>query len=148
MDPLEGFQFTVLGGSYVAPRLQLGIEQRQMLQAWCQLQTSVPDYNGEVDGGCGPLVGYACVPNGTTMCSSGGSCTVTTCDNMVLPLSPASGLCSTNGADCPCTATSCGFMLSGMGDVRFDLQLTSTLDGSVTGLAGGNVFNVHLTKGP
>lgn len=79
--PLEGFDFTVLGGTYTAPRVQMSIEQEEIWKHWCEIQTTIyPVDNGNApDGGCGTPLGYGCLPNAATMGSAGGSCAISWC---------------------------------------------------------------------
>jgi hypothetical protein len=154
---LEGFDFTVLNGTYTAPRLQLQINPGELWTQWCRLQTSYPQYNGAVsgddggggddDGGCGAIARYGCLPNvGFSEGASG--CTISSCQQ---PMSTAIdcgklSLCNGFGV-CTCTATSCSVPVPTTGGIAFDMQLSSdTLNGSETGIGGSQVLNVILTK--
>ncbi|HEY3819028.1 MAG TPA: hypothetical protein VGL81_17785 [Polyangiaceae bacterium] len=146
----EGFSFTVLGGSYAAPRLTLGLDLNELWKQWCQIQTTIyPWNNGAADGGCGPLLHYACLPNGSTQ--TGAVCSYTACDETA-PTTVDCGklaLCGGMGPDpCTCTATSCTVATPTQPGITFDMQLNAgALDGSETGI-GNSVLNVHLTKQP
>src|SRR5580704_5011175 len=148
--PPTDFAFTILNGSYMAPRLQLQANTSELWKGWCELQTKIyPWYNATAGTGCGPFVQYACLPNGVTMGGGVGSmCSVTPCDAMqpiqvdCLKLQ----LCSLSGV-CTCTATSCTVPAVTMGNIVFDTQVAAgSINGSVTGLMGNQVLNVHLTR--
>ena len=156
--PFEGFDFTVLGGTYAAPpRVQLSIGIGEVWKHWCEIQTTIyPLYalGSATDGGCGTVSGYGCLPNdvgGTRGGTGGENCTwydcayptpqSIDCGKLFLCTLGPSGICS-------CTASSCTIPipLTGPGDTAFDMQLTSgALDGSVTGL-DKSPHNVHLTR--
>ncbi|MGH7440331.1 MAG: hypothetical protein ACRENE_31950 [Polyangiaceae bacterium] len=148
----EGFAFTVVGGTYSPPRVQLSIYSKELWKQWCELQTTTyPVYSTESDGGCGALIGYACVPNGGFSGSAAG-CIVG--GPQCVDASPISvdcgkyGLCFRLDAVCTCTSASCTVSPMNPGDVAFDMQLTpGSLNGSVTGL-DTQLHNVHLTLGP
>jgi hypothetical protein len=146
--PFEGFDFTILTGTYAAPRVQLSIAQTEIWKQWCQIQTTIyPWDNGNApDGGCGTPLTYACLPNGSTM--GGANCAISWCQQQAwTPVDCGKlQLCSPAQGPCTCTATSCTLSTNSTGVVAFDMQLASgALDGSVTGI-GGSVFNVHLTN--
>jgi hypothetical protein len=146
--PFEGFDFTILTGTYAAPRVQLSIAQTEIWKQWCQIQTTIyPWDNGNAsDGGCGTPLTYACLPNGSTM--GGTSCAISWCQQQAwTPVDCGKlQLCSPTSGPCTCTATSCTLSLPSTGGVAFDMQLASgALDGSVTGL-DGQVHNVHLMR--
>jgi hypothetical protein len=147
--PLEGFEFTVIGGTYTAPRVQLSIQATELWKQWCDIQTMVyPQYNGSSTPGCGPLVGYGCLPNAATMGGTNG-CSWSSCDHP----NPTSIDCSkmflcTMGMVCTCTMTACTVPTPTKGGIAFDMQLASgSLDGSVTGV-DSQLHNVHLKQGP
>jgi len=146
---LEGFDFTVLGGTYGAPRLQLRVQPVELWKKWCELQTMIyPVDNGSAGSGCGAVIGYGCLPNVATS-QNGNNCSWTSC-NQPTPTPIDCGkllLCGQlTGGACTCTATSCTVPL-GPGGISFDMQLASgALDGSSTGIMGTNVYTVHLTK--
>jgi hypothetical protein len=150
--PLEGFEFTALGGTYTAPRVQLSIQSTEMWKQWCEIQTMIyPFDNGTNDGGCGPLIRYSCLPNGETQGGgSGTSCAFNWCQQPTL-MSVDCGklfLCFQVSV-CTCTATACTVPITTPGGIAFDMQLASgMLSGSVTGLEDQNVYNVFLTRGP
>jgi hypothetical protein len=147
--PLEGFDFTVLKGTYAAPpRVHLQVDPAEQWKQWCELQTTIyPEYNSTSDGGCGVLLGYGCLPNAVTQfgssCAWGPSCqqpavTPVDCGKLALcgPLGP-----------CECTATSCTVQVGPTGSVAFDMQLASgSLNGSTTGIERSQALNVHLTR--
>jgi hypothetical protein len=159
---LEGFNFTVLQGTYTAPRLQLQVDPQELWQKWCQIQTTIyPRYNSAGGGGdsgpepvpeggppgCGALEGYGCLPsigfsqgeNGCTWgsCQQPGS-TPVDCGKLQLCMF---------GGPCSCTATSCTVQVGPMGGLTFDMQLVGgALDGSTDGIGSQGVLNVHLTK--
>jgi hypothetical protein len=146
---LEGFDFTVLAGSYAAPRVQLSISQTEIWKRWCEIQTVIyPVDNGNApDGGCGDFLRYGCLPNATTM--FGSSCAISWCQNPAsIPVDCGKmALCGPPGV-CTCTATGCTVPPSTKGDVAFDMQAASgAMNGSVTGL-DGQLHNVHLTRSP
>lgn len=154
--PVEGFDFTVLGGTYSAPRVQLSIEQQEIWKHWCEIQTTIyPVDNGNAtpDGGCGAPLGYGCLPNAATM-GGGSSCAISWCQQPAwTPVDCGKlQLCMGLRSVCTCTATSCTIPTPSKGDIAFDMQLASgALDGSVTGLTangGSQVYNVHLKRGP
>jgi hypothetical protein len=153
----EGFDFTVLAGSYAAPRLKVSLDPNEVWKQWCGMQTVIYalDNGDNPDGGCGtPLGIYGCLPN-AGFSVMGSTCTIqwcqqptgmtVDCGKMALCLGGAAG-----GDVCTCTATSCTVPTPPMGSVAFDMQLTSgSLDGSVTGLKPpSQVYNVHLNRGP
>jgi hypothetical protein len=150
--PLEGFSFTVLSGTYMmSPRLQLQVDPRELWKQWCELQTTIyPYYNG-AQTGCGPLLGYACMPNGVTGGATGGGngCQDTPC-NQTQPIPVDCGkltLCAFGPGPCTCTSTSCTVVVGPMGSIAFDTQLVAGgINGSVTGLDNGQILSVHLTK--
>jgi hypothetical protein len=158
---LEGFEFTVLHGTYAAQRLQVQIQSTELWDQWCALQTKIyPQYAQADDGGCSATVtGYACIPS--SIASNPNTCELYTCQQ------PAGtsidcgklALCLDNGPPagpqqfrCPCTATSCAVPVATTGDIAFDMQLaTGSLNGSETGIStssvgGSQVLNVTLTK--
>jgi hypothetical protein len=135
----------------MAPRLQLQVEPNELWKQWCGLQTTIyPYYNG-AQSGCGPLLHYACLPNGATMFGTSG-CQVTPC-TQTQPIVVDCGkfyLCGSMGpSPCTCTQTSCTVVVGPTGSIAFDTQLIAGgINGSVTGLMGGQVLNVHLTRMP
>jgi hypothetical protein len=151
---LEGFAFTVLGGTYTAPRVQLSLYNNELWKQWCELQTliyAVDNGDPTSDAGpCGKFIGYGCLPNGGTMSSASG-CSVGACTTPPSSITVDCGkliLCMGGGRICSCTATSCTVPLPATGTTSFDMQLTAgALNGSVTGL-GAQLYNVHLTRGP
>jgi hypothetical protein len=146
---IEGFDFTVIGGVYAAPRLTLQIQHSEIWKKWCEIQTMIyPKYNGESDGGCGNLLGYDCLPNAATM-FGGSNCAWSSCDQpMWTPVDCGKlALCAMPGGICKCTSTSCTIPVGPMGDISFDMQLMAgALNGSTTGLQGSPALNVHLTR--
>lgn len=146
---LEGFNFTVAGGTYAAPRVQTHIESNELWSQWCALQTSVPLYNDEPDGGCGQVAGYACA-SGVQITPSG--CTTSSCQAPTpTPIDCGKAqLCDYGDqATCACIATGC--VVRPGDEVSFDMQLTpGALNGSVIGLVVGDAlqipYNVHLAK--
>jgi hypothetical protein len=151
---LEGFAFTVLGGTYTAPRVHLTLYNNELWKQWCELQTVIYEVdNGDPTsdaGPCGAFFGYGCLPNGGTMTSASG-CSVGTCTTPPSSLAVDCGklvLCMGGGRICSCTATSCTVSLPATGPTSFDMQLRSgALNGTVTGL-DTQLHNVHLTRGP
>jgi hypothetical protein len=152
--PFEGFDFTVLGGTYAAPpRVQLSITGIEIYEHWCEIQTTIyPEYSlgAPTDAGCGSIIGYGCVPGhslGGTF-GMGTNCTWISCEYPTpQPIDCTKRDLCTAGI-CTCTATSCTMQipLTGPGDQAFDMQLTSgALDGSLTGL-DQYPHNVHLTR--
>ncbi len=158
---LEGFSYTVLSGTYVvAPRLQLHVDQNELWKQWCDLQTTIyPLYDGCdvpapaascASSGCGNLLGYSCLPNGATV--FGTSCSVTPCtQTQPVPVDCGKfdlcGVRSLGTGTCMCTQTSCTVVVGS--SIAFDTQLIAGgINGSVTGLMGGQVLNVHLTRMP
>ena len=152
--PFEGFDFTVLGGTYASPpRLQLSIQQTEFWKRWCEIQTLIyPVDNGDVtpDGGCGTFLGYGCLPNGATQGGGGSSCAISSCEQPAwTPVDCGKlQLCRAGAGVCTCTASMCTVPLSAPGNVVFDMQYASgVLEGSVTGLGdNAQVYKVHLTK--
>lgn len=149
---LEGFDFTVLGGTYAAPpRVQLSVSQAEVWKHWCEIQTTIyPRYNGQSDGGCGGFLDYGCLPNvaGGGTGGADGGCEWTSCEQPSAMLIDCGKfyLCSM-GMACQCTATACTVPIGSQGGVAFDMQLANgAMDGSVT--IGGQVYNVHLKHGP
>ncbi len=144
--PLEGFEFTIIGGTYTAPRVQLSIQSTELWKQWCEIQTMIyPQYNS-ASTGCGPLLGYGCLPNVGFMGGASG-CSWTSCDHPnPTPIDCGKlSLCTPLGGVCTCTMTACTVPTPAKGDIAFDMQLASgKLDGSVTGL--GALYNVHLTQ--
>jgi len=145
----EGFDFTVLNGTYAAPRLTLQVQRSEVWKKWCELQTEIyPQYNGVSDGSCGPLIGYGCLPNAAT--ETGSTCAWSSCDHKSwTPIDCGKlELCGGHGVGvCTCTATSCTVPVGPTGDVSFDAQLAAgTMNGSTTGLSGSQVLNVRLTR--
>jgi hypothetical protein len=147
---VEGFAFTVTNGTLGGSRVTLQVQPNEAWHAWCALQTKIyPQYNGESDGSCGPLLGYGCLPNIATMDGPGG-CEWTSCE-VKTPTFVDCGkreLCGGGLGVCHCTATACMAAL-GLGGptIAFDLQLSgAALNGSSTGISGGTPLNVHLTR--
>jgi hypothetical protein len=148
---LESFAFTVLGAIYASPRVTLGFDANELWKAWCGTQTTIyPKYNGESDGGCGPLIGYGCLPDIGYGQGTGG-CTWYSCDQPAnTPVDCGKlALCGGQGPNpCTCTATSCTVSAPVTPGITFDMQLVSgALDGSEQGI-GGSALNVHLVKQP
>jgi hypothetical protein len=144
---LEGFEFTLLQGTYTAPRLQLQVAPQELWQKWCQIQTTIyPQYDSAPGGACGPLTGYGCLPNAATMMSANG-CSWSSCQQPSTPIDCGKLQLCGAGSPCSCTATSCTVQVGPMGGVSFDLQLVGgALDGSTAGIGSQGVLNVHLTK--
>jgi hypothetical protein len=144
------FAYTILNGTYMAPRLQLQIETQEIFKAWCQLQTQIYEVCNCGSSGCGD---FSCLPNSATM-TGGSSCAIEPCGQtqfMAVDCGKLS-LCSPGGP-CKCTAAGCTVQVGPMGDVAFDTQVTpAAINGSVTGLTemgvAANLFNVHLTEQP
>ena len=146
-DPHENFAFTNLGPTFAAPRLTFSTASGEIYTQWCNIVPSYPFYNGASDGGCGALMGYACLPNSATQSGNSG-CSYMPCDQSTwTPVDCTKlGLCSMGGGVCQCTQTGCTKTLPPAGNVAFDVQLSGNkLDGSVTGL-DSQVHNVHLTR--
>ncbi len=147
-DARENFAFTNLSPTFAAPRLTVSVAPGEVHKTWCELQTTVyPMYNSESDGGCGPLLGYGCLPNAATQ-GNGSSCAWSSCDhpNWTTIDCGKLALCSMGGGACQCAQTSCTVNLPPSGSIAFDVQLAgNSLDGSVTGL-DGSVHNVHFTR--
>jgi hypothetical protein len=153
---LEGFEFSVLGGTYAAPRLQLGLDPDQLWTQWCELQTTYPFCNcpNDSDGGCPSPSPYRCLPNAATGGNESGSgCQYMPCgDSAWIPIDCGRMyLCSMGGLGgpnpCQCTATGCSVPVPAMPGITFDMQLASgALDGSESGIGGQQVLNVHLMK--
>jgi hypothetical protein len=147
VDPREGFDFTNLQPTFAAPRLTLSISSNEVHKKWCEIQTVIyPAYNAESDGGCGPLLGYNCLPNAATQ--GGSPCFWSSCDHPTWTQVDCGKmtLCGSMGGVCSCTSTSCTVATPTAGNIAFDVQLSGNkLDGSVTGLDGGTL-NVHLTR--
>lgn len=153
--PYEGFDFTVLGGTYAAsPRVQLSIYQQEIWKAWCALQTAYPEYawDGEADAGCtGSVTGYACLPLGGSFTSSGTQCSISTCEDPAgMPVDCGKlTLCGAlGGSACTCDASACSDPTPSTGNVAFDMRLDGDmLSGTVTGLASGSTpYDVYLTR--
>jgi hypothetical protein len=149
------FAYTILKGTYAAPRLQLQVDTKEVFKAWCELQTQIyMSCNCGPGPGCGSTFSYACLPNSATMLG-GTNCAIMPCGQTQWTSIDCGKLtlCST-GSPCTCTATSCTVQVGPMGDVAFDTQVTpGAINGSVTGLseagvAAGQTFNVHLTQQP
>ncbi len=148
---LEGFDFTILAGTYTAPRLQLGFDPVQLWTTWCELQTAYPFCNcpNGSDGGCPSGSPYACLPNSATG-QSGLTCNYTPCgDSTPMPIDCGRlALCGGQVMACTCTATGCAVATPPQAGITFDMQLNAgALDGSETGISS-SVLNVHLTKQP
>ncbi|HEY6461481.1 MAG TPA: hypothetical protein VIY73_15045 [Polyangiaceae bacterium] len=148
--PIEGFTFTIVGGTYGGARLQVGVVQAELWKAWCELQTPVPQYGSAVDGGCGPLAGYGCLGNSVATTRGENGCTVRNCQQPT-PVPVDCGklaLCAGGFNICTCTASSCDVPLVAPGGPAFDMQYTpGHLDGTIQGLQGAAIRNVHLTGG-
>ena len=170
----EGVDFTVLSGTYAAPRVQLQIRSAQVWSEWCALQTSYPWYDSDApDGGCGGQFGsYLCVPPGLTMCDghvgsqgcyllgptpvSFSACEINpVCQPGWAPIDCGKLDLCRGGLQtqvCTCTATGCSVPLDQGGDISFDMQLASgTLNGGETGMGSNGVdgleeLNVILTR--
>jgi hypothetical protein len=150
-NPLEGFDFTVLNGVYTAPRVQLQIDPTEIWKKWCEIQTVIyPVYNGgNFDGGCGPLLGYGCLPNAATGGPAGCEWSAPCQQPTWTPIDCGKlSLCAGPGIHpCVCTATSCALPVPSTGSIAFDMQLAAgSLNGSETGISGSQVLNVSLTK--
>jgi hypothetical protein len=152
---LEGFAFTILAGTYQAPRLRLDVQPRELWKRWCELQTMIyPYYNGLASGtGCGDLQGYGCLPNGGTRGTPTG-CEVDPCfQSQPIPVDCGKmALCRTGPGPCTCTATSCSVRVDPYGTVAFDMQISGSIDGSVTGIEAQGApnaashYNVHFMR--
>jgi hypothetical protein len=150
-NPVEGFAFTVMSGTLAGSRVTLQVQEYEVWKAWCELQTKIyPQYNGESDGSCGPLIGYGCLPNVATMDIPSG-CAWTSCE-VKTPTAIDCGkraLCGGGFQVCHCTATACTANIGPAGmTIAFDMQLSGgALNGSVVGInAGGPPLDVHLTR--
>jgi hypothetical protein len=152
---LEGFTFTVLAGTYSAPRLRFQVQPSELWKRWCELQTKIyPYYNGAVSG-CGDLLGYSCLPNGSTGGTATG-CQVSPCyQSQPIPVDCGKlSLCQSGLGPCTCTATSCTVQVGPNGSIAFDMQVagSGSIDGSLTGIyEAGPVnsaghYNVHFTR--
>ena len=150
VSTLEGFAFTVLGGTFAAPRLTLGLDPNELWKQWCQIQTTTyPQYNSAPDGGCGAMTGFGCLPS-VAYQQNGSTCSWTSCS--VPASTPVDcgklALCEGPLGPCTCTATACSVPAPASPGITFDVQLNAgALDGSEMGI-GGSVLNVHLVRGP
>ncbi len=157
--PLEGFAFTILDGNFSAPRLRLQVQVTELWKKWCEIQTTIyPMYDEGPDGGCDKFLGYGCLPEVGRPPGNFPGCEWASCSQGPTPIDCGKyALCGGGapGSICSCTHASCTVVPSlppqfnGSSTISFDMQLPMfTLDGSVTGLGSGNVYNVHLTKAP
>jgi len=149
--PLERFDFTVLGGTYASPRVEVSLQPTEVWKHWCEIQTvTYPWFSNDSreDGGCGSMLGYGCLPNHVSWQSGGsGSCAWQSCDTAMTHIDCGKlALCSPWPGTCTCTATSCSMPLPSKGPIAFDMTFAAgALDGSVTWI-DGNLHNVHLAK--
>jgi hypothetical protein len=150
---LEGFSYSVVSGTYMAPRLQLQVVTAELWKQWCELQTTIyPRFNSGAGAGCGEMLGYGCLPNVGGGGAPGGGCQWFSCDKPT-PTAVDCGklwLCGFMGpGPCTCTSTSCTVVVGPTGTIKFDTQLVQAgVNGSVTGLMDAQVLNVHLTRMP
>jgi hypothetical protein len=101
-------------------------------------------------GGCGPLIGYGCLPNVGSQQENSVCSWISCSTSTYTPIDCGKlALCGGMGPNpCTCTATACTVPPPASPGVTFDMQLSAgALDGSESGIGGG-VLNVHLVKGP
>jgi hypothetical protein len=139
---IEGFVFTILGGTFDGSRAKLGVQSTEVFKAWCELQPEV--WGNGPDGGAP----YSCLPN-WGFSSNGAACTSTNPQNSAQTIDYSCeklGPCGPFGGTCQCTAASCTVPVA-TPSIPFDLVFSSTsLDGSIAGDLGDK--NVHLKKAP
>ena len=132
---LEGFAYTLFGGKYSAPRVTLGgIDPREVVKAWCELQT--PGYDpssGKWD--CLPNTGAAGLgaPNTSRFCDGGDNCAYIPPDGGWTPVNCLKmDMCISSQGACTCDTTSCTYpLVAPTRAPEFDMQLNGThLDGT------------------
>lgn len=131
-SPVEGFPFSMNGGTLVGRRLRFTLAANELWAGWCALQTPA----GSSD---------RCLPNWGGMASVGGSCSQKNPETgQTVTVSCAKFfMCGPVDSVCTCAAGTCTNTSSA--DVSFDLAITGDLaDGSVVGRLGDR--NVHFTK--
>ncbi len=137
---VEGFVFTVQGGTFDGTRLQFGVVAEQVFEAWCALQTQI--WGDGADGGAP----YACLPPWNFFCNGQTQICVSTnpqnSSDTITYAQEKQDLCSPGGT-CTCTATSC--VAPTKVDITFDATCaSSTLEGTIAGALGNHA--VHLKK--
>lgn len=136
---IEGFHFTIAGGTTDGSRVRFGTQSTELFKPWCELQTQTWS---EGNNGAPP---YACLPNWGFQ-SDAASCSSTNpADASQTITYPCEKLALCEGASvCTCDASSCDVPTT-TPDISFDMVFTpGALDGSITGSLGNE--NVHLKK--
>lgn len=136
-NPVDGFTYTMAGGSLVNQRLRFTIWLPELWSGWCGLQTSTPDST-------------YCVPNwGYNGLGTNGPCYLfdPTTNAMVGVDCGKLALCiDLPGRVCACSGAGCVADLS-RASIAFDLPLSlNGANGSITGQIGDH--NIHLTQDP
>ncbi len=151
---IEGFEYTVVDGTFDGSRLQFSIAETEVWQSWCALQPPIAD---AVNPGQ-----YECLPNyGGVGVEGGSTCFLQNPTTGVIERvgCGAAGLCLPPPLTiCVCDAHTCGLDMPAR--VHFDVQVSgSKMDGSEAGLthdlsispgddltSRGDVHNVHITQ--
>jgi hypothetical protein len=142
---IEGFAYSLAGGTLAASRLRFTIEGTEPWAGWCALQTPPSDGSS----GCLPNFSSAAMGGGGTQCSyttSGGPTVVVDCGKWNLCEGPmATSLASV----CLCAPTGCGAR-PGLFPTSFDMFLANgAASGSMVGSAVSpeqTPYNVHFLQ--
>lgn len=137
---VTGFAFSGIGSTVTPTRMTFSVDPNEQWNAWCALETPIAWGNA-------PSNTYECLPNaGTTSVDTkngpqcfygeGANMTPVDCGKLALCL---------GFMVCKCSATACDVPVPSEGSLRFDLAISGAhADGSVVGLSGTSVYNVHL----
>lgn len=131
--PIEGFPYTIAGGTMVGSRLRFTIWMSEIWKSWCPLQAPVPGFYQ-----CVPSWGGVGIGNQVTLQGPNGETFVTTEAQL--------NLCAISDA-CLCTSVRCDTQ-PGYG---IDLDVALSSDTAGDGAFSGKDFGAHtvrLTKNP
>ncbi|MGC4087209.1 MAG: hypothetical protein QM756_04755 [Polyangiaceae bacterium] len=94
----EGFRYSALFANVQAKRFRLGVENDELMKAWCELQTPVSSNASSSGYACIPNLGWRMPTPGVCIMDTDAGPTEVSCDKALL-----CGL----GTPCTCTAQSC-----------------------------------------
>ncbi len=145
-NEIEGFAYSMVGGTFAASRLRFTIEGSEPWAGWCALQTPPSD------GSSGCLPNFSSAEMGGTQCSyttsSDGPTIVVDCGKWYLCYGP---LAIPGGFMCLCSSAGCGAQ-PGLLSTSFDMFLANgAASGSMVGSAvsgGETPYNIHFVQDP
>jgi hypothetical protein len=140
---VEGFPYTVRWGTFDGKHAHFEIDESEIFEKWCELQTTTyPIYGAWSDplNGLGgdEIVGYGCLPNDGFTWSPTDGCSLLPTDAGPIPVDCGKlQLCLKGTPVCSCTATACAVDLANAVVDIFDLDVhPGLLVGTVKGITG------------